>query len=401
MAGEKNRSFKWLRIALICAAALALCAFLVSRAIDYAAPRVRDFARTVFNFGQKSLQLPVMADMANRVEALTKGLNTEQEKCLAIARWVAGNIANRPGELTAVPYMDSVYTWYAERAGLCGARSVIMVEMLKIANIPSKIFNMYNFPESPGGHTCVQAWYSGAWHFYDVTYAGVFMDGGNVMAFDEIVANPAYALSNMVVFEDTTDRSGYGANGHFGESMEPAVGAFVDNAERMKATYTPESLTGFDSYHFVDGVDSTVIHTNISASGMPYVFGAPDNSWGDVQDQLIAANSEISQYIAFALAGEYLIKSDMTFTDLTPGASYYLKYHICEVQKPGVLFTAVPSGAQIVSGQELVIGENTTEWTIEFIPEGAQCGVFVDYGAITPGEGASVDMIEMGAVGTP
>ncbi len=332
----------------------------------------------------------IMSDMANRAEELTKGLKTDQDKCLAIARWIAANISNRPGELTGRHGLDDVYTWYAERAGLCGARAVIMIEMLKLVNIPAKSFNMYDFPVSPGGHTCVQAWYGGAWHFYDVTYAGVFMDGGNVMSFDQIVANPVYALENMVVFEDTLDRSGYGANGLFDENMEPAVSETTDNAARMRATYTLESLTGFGAFHFTDGADTAVIHPVISASGMPYVFGGLDGGWTDMRDQLIAARSPVSQYITYALKGGNKIKSDYSFTELTPGTRYYLKYYIYEVQMPGSRFYAVPDGAEIISGQELILDENTTEWTIE---------LFIDYDAAAVGEGAFIDMIEIGTLG--
>ncbi len=381
MAGEKTaakqQNNKWRYIALGLAAALALAAEglfalrlntklnLANNRLDEMQAALSEQWQQAQILQQQQIQYVAMADMANRVEELTEGLKTEQEQCLAIARWIAGHISNRSDEGNS----------YIRRAGLCAARSSMMVSMLAMANIPAKNFNLYDFPAAPGGHTCVQAWYGGAWHFFDVTYAGVFMDGDNVMSFDQIVANPAYALKNMVVFENTLDKTNYGVNSYFDDNMNPVVLKAADNVKRMRESYTLEKLTGFDSYNFADGTGVALVHPVISASEMPYVFGGLDGGWTDMQEQMIASNSPVSSYIAYALRGNN-IKSDFTFTDLMPGVQYYLKYYIYEVQTPGSRFFAVPDGVEIVSGQELILSENTTEWTIEFIPNNSRGGVY-------------------------
>ena len=347
---------------------------------------------------QQLQQTIILSDMANKVEEITQGLGTDQKKCLAIARWVAANISNRPNELAKFPGMNNVFTWYSERAGLCGAKSVIFIEMLKLINIQSKLFNLYDFPNPPQGHTCVQVWYDNDWHFFDTTYAGVFMDKDNVMSFEEILAQPQYALDNMVIFEDSIDKA---SEKYFAENKNPTTSFRIDKNRLMRETYTFESLKNLKcsgAYHFVDGLDIAVIRPTIDCSTLPMVFGKLDNQWIDIRDFLIESWSEVSQYICHGLAGEYHIKSNWLFVNTDPETKYYLKYNIYNVQKPGGKFYAVPDGAKIISGEELVLNEYTKEWTIIFSSYGSSCSMLIDYDIKIAGEGANIDVIEIGKI---
>jgi hypothetical protein len=338
----------------------------------------------------------ITADMANKVEELTRGLDTDQDKALAIARWVSANISNRTPELSWLSGMGNVWSWYAERQGLCGWRTEIFIEMLKLVNIPAKMFNMYDFPFSPDGHTCVQVWYDNSWHFFDVTYAGVFMDGDKVMSFEEIVANPQFALDNMVIFEETLDTNN--TAGFFDENMVPWRRTRVDNIYRMKVTYTLESLTGFRSFHFVDGVDIAIVYPKVDSSNLPITLGTLNNSWVDIRTELTEAQSSISTMVAHGLGGMYQVKSHWQFRNLIPGEEYYIIYHIYEVAQNGGRFRAVPDGAEIISGHEMVLDDTTTKWIITFTPTGSECSILIDHDVKWAGTGAYIDMIEIGII---
>lgn len=137
---------------------------------------------------------------------------SDADKAIVIARWVAANNTNQP----------------TERHGphLCGHRSTIFELLAKRADLQVSRLAIGNFAGS--GHTAVEVWYDGAWHFLDVTYAGYFERDGRILSFQEIQASPEQAIAGMVVFDGTRD-------------LWPD-GRPVDNRERMALNYTAENI---------------------------------------------------------------------------------------------------------------------------------------------------------------
>jgi len=342
----------------------------------------------------------IMADMANRVETLTQGLDSEQEKALAVARWVAANISSRPNELAYLPGMNNIWTYYSERAGLCLARSQIFIEMLKLINIPAVNLGLFDFPTTSDSHATVHVWYDNSWHFFDVTYGGVFMDGDNIMSFEQIVANPEYAMENMVVFEDTLDKH-YVIGSYFDENSTPTVSGLQSPYRIMRSLYNVDTLTGFRSFGYYYHGEIVTVYPRVDAGQLPITIGTLDGSWEDVRYNNHASESGITGYVAYGLAGrDGLIKVSWEFYNCDPETEYYIKYYIYGVQDQpqGSRFFAAPSGARIVSGQDLILNDNMMEWTIVFKPIGYSCSILIDFDISELRQGALIDMVEIGIV---
>ncbi|MCP4895756.1 MAG: transglutaminase domain-containing protein, partial [bacterium] len=144
----------------------------------------------------------LMLEMARVVDALTIDAESTQEQAFRIGEWIAGHISNRETQ-----GKDDQLTAFAERKGFCGTRSSMFVRMLSIANITGRRFNLYNFGRVGGDHACAQVFYDDRWHFFDVTYGGVFIRDGNILSWREITQDPESAVANMHVFEKTRDRT--------------------------------------------------------------------------------------------------------------------------------------------------------------------------------------------------
>ena len=196
------------------------------------------------------------AFIAEKVEALTKDKNSNEEKVIAIAKWVSANISNRQNvadkfsDWTSTDmfkgnhFISPVYMYFATRTGLCGARSMIFTEMLKNINIVSKRYNICCFPTKEDAHSCVQVYYDKSWHFFDVTYAGYFKKHGKILSFEEIieaVKNTEDHLKYLVVFPNGYDHY-YGDN-----IMEQKV----DNQERMRRVYSKKVLEKTTDYGYI------------------------------------------------------------------------------------------------------------------------------------------------------
>ncbi|HUT23940.1 MAG TPA: transglutaminase-like domain-containing protein, partial [Sumerlaeia bacterium] len=229
-------------------------------------------ARTLEEVKSKQ-DLLLQAMLSEKVDKITEGAKSDQEISLAVARWISANIANTSAG-TSDPYLV-----FATRSGLCGSRARLFVEMVERKSIPARLFNMYNFGQVGGGHSCAQAFYDGQWHFFDATYAGVFMRDGKVLSWEEIVANPESALENMVVFENTLDRSG-------GVDQDLVDRPRVEsNTARMNSAYTLDSLrnarsAGFLGYPKVKTVYPVVTGEDLSRGAL--TIGKIDASRSDV-----------------------------------------------------------------------------------------------------------------------
>jgi len=184
------------------------------------------------NDSLESLHIGAFHDMVDRV---VEGATGEQEQCIRLARYFATNIRNYLRDDAGKTELE----WWAVRSGLCGTRSLLMVRALRRLGIVAKTWHIYDYGF---GHVCVQAYYGGAWHFFDPTYGGYFIGEDNyVLSWDEIVANPQAAVENMVVSPDTLDRDG------------GAKWPRVDNNKKMRSTYAPAAIAKVRSAGFSRG----------------------------------------------------------------------------------------------------------------------------------------------------
>ena len=140
----------------------------------------RDLAKTIkqahVNMDAK-VDAILKAFIAEKVEALTKDKNSDEEKVIAIAKWVTANVSNRYEvadklsscttsenftgmDTFAKPgLINSIYIHFATRSGGCGPHSSIFIEMLKYLNIQAKFYNICCFPARDNAHSCVQVYY--------------------------------------------------------------------------------------------------------------------------------------------------------------------------------------------------------------------------------------------------
>lgn len=145
---------------------------------------------------------------------------TQERKAEVLARWVAANGTNEHTDRSRepVPFF-----------GLCDKRARVFRRLATRAGLPARVVAFERFGDS--GHMCAEVHYDGSWHFFDVTYAGMFSVEGRVLSRQEIEADPERAIDHMVVFAPTHD--GW------------TDGRPVDNHERMKANYTAEHVRGW------------------------------------------------------------------------------------------------------------------------------------------------------------
>lgn len=315
----------------------------------------------------------ISADMANKAEEITKGMTSPQDKCIAVAQWVSENIIARNGGVPSEPLRDDVYGWYADRTALCGGSSLIFSKMLNFLNIENKILYLYDFPMKGNSHVTVQAYYDNSWHYYDPSYAGIFMDNNNVMDFRQILEDPEYAIKNMRIFSDSKEI------GH--------------NEKRMKATYTRDSLTGYKSYAAQDEI--ATVYPDVNVKNLPTYIGTTDNSMQDVRDE--GGDEGYGLFLSFATGGSFRqIKTDWHFKNCEQGKEYYIKYVIYNPQNSETIYTARPENAKIIEGETFNLTPSQNEWIIKFTPNQSECSILIDYD-IPPTE-AVVDMIEIGLI---
>jgi hypothetical protein len=213
-------------LTLLCVVLLVAVVVLGIKVVDYRNQRnelrktVRPLVSSVY-----ALRLGRFHDMVDRVVGDASG---DEERCIRIARHIAGNVRNQYDD---VQTRNDVLSGWESRYGLCGTRSVLMIKALQRFAINAQVLNIYDYGF---GHSCVEAYYDDAWHYFDPTYGGYFVgEDGHVLSWDEIAADPHRAIKGMRVFAKTLDRYG----GRDGIALTQ-----VDNNQRMNLTYSPEKL---------------------------------------------------------------------------------------------------------------------------------------------------------------
>ncbi len=332
------------------------------------------------------------AILAYQVEEIVRGAENDQDKCIRIAKWIASNISNRE------PLGKDEYGWYAYRSGLCGARSRLFVEMLKYQHIPSRVFNMYNYGKIGGEHSCAQVYYSGKWHFFDVTYAGIFVKNNDVLSWEEIISAPKEAMKNMVVFEDTLDR-------WRAVNDDPVNRKNVNNNERMHIAYSEENLKNAKSYGFYKYNDVKILYPLINWSVIDndkISIGSIDKDFNDVNNDDI--QKKISAQLGVALGtGRDTFHTTWKFKNCIPGKAYSIKYSIYKSNDPDIAFWAKSEEAKLVSGGTFISSKSLVNgdihiWEIRFIPTNTECSISVGYEFRDQGKLLYVDMIEINKV---
>ncbi|MHB8073338.1 transglutaminase domain-containing protein [Desulfosporosinus fructosivorans] len=328
------------------------------------------------------------AILSYQVEQIVKGAKDDQDKAIRIAKWISANISNR-GDT------GNIYLSYASRIGLCNARAELFVKMLSYQNITAKVFNMYNFGEVGGGHSCDQVYYNEQWHFFDVTYAGIFMKNGNVLSWDEIKSNPQDAINHMVVFDQTLDRYGL-ING------DTVIGDIVHNLDRMHLTYSADIITNAKSYGFLQSSDIKTLYPtlNFKNNSKQIQIGQIDNSYTDVDSN--GVQKSISEDLGTALGNAVdTFHTQWEFENVIPGKKYTIKYYLYKATSPNIQLWAQGKSADVVEGgtyvsSELISQNDRDIWDIQFVPNSTNCSILVGYNFRDPGKLAYVDMIDVG-----
>jgi hypothetical protein len=165
------------------------------------------------------------------VDRAVDDAESDRQRCIRVARVMAMTMRGTPRDLID----QGPPGWWASRSGVCAERSMLMIKALRRYGIRGRLWNFYDYPF---GHSCVQAWYDGGWHFFDPTYGGYFTGpDGEVLSWEQVQADPDSAVENMVVFEPGLDRPAF---------SEPAV----DNRKRMRQQYAPDLIAEVENAGF-------------------------------------------------------------------------------------------------------------------------------------------------------
>lgn len=329
------------------------------------------------------------AILAYQVEEIVRGSSSEQEKAMRIAKWISSNIANRE------PLGLDEYGWYSYRSGLCYARARLFVEMLKYQHIPARVFNMYNFGRVGGGHSCAQAYYNNKWHFFDVTYAGVFIKNGDVLSWDEIKSDPKEAMKNLVIFQETLDRWG-------NVSDDPVNRGKVDNNERMHVTYSEEIIKNARSYGFFRYDDVKILYPSIDWNNYKdgiIRIGTIDKNFEDVTTE--GVSKQLSEQLGVSLGtGTDTFHTTWELKNCIPGREYVINYYLYKSNVSDIKYWAKSEDANIISGLEFTADENLVAgnsmiWEIKFIPNSTSCSIKIGYDFREQQKLLFVDMIEI------
>jgi hypothetical protein len=208
------------------------------------------------------------AFIAEKVEALTKDKTSEEEKVIALARWVSSNISNRfrTSDKLSSSHSENIFTFddrfvnekiipngiylrFALRSGACTPRALIFIEMLKYVNIIARLYNICCFPIKENAHSCVQVYYSGNWHFFDVTYAGYFKKHDKILSFEDLMGIVKKGENHLKYLVSLPNSLDYWNILDSNLSSEQDI-LKIDNQERMKRAYSKETLLKTKNYGY-------------------------------------------------------------------------------------------------------------------------------------------------------
>ncbi len=272
---------------------------------------------------------------------------TDAERAEKIARWVALSSVNdrdvaadqAPGEhLRAIPFY-----------GLCGERSVVTKQLARRAGLRAEIFGLYNFIEPGSGHTTVQFCYDDDWHFFDVTYAGMFVADGEVMSFDRIRADPWRALAGLVPYETGFDVY---------QSEDPNRDE-RDYEARMRSYYSAESIVSTPSLSFFGAGEEVPLDVKFDLSRAPLIVGRPGAFPTEVHWS--GADQGISERMGVMLGHTVEnFQPRLVFTNATVGEHYAVTFQLRRATSAGLELSLLPVDVALESDDVFVTTEAMT-----------------------------------------
>lgn len=269
---------------------------------------------------------------------------TPAEKAETIARFVALSSVNdreiaadqAAGErLRAIPFY-----------GLCGERSVVTKQLARRAGLRAEVFNLYNFIEPGSGHTTVQFCYDDDWHFFDVTYAGMFVDAGDVLAFDRIRVDPWRALSGLVGYETGFDLY----------QSEDGPGDRHTYDERLRKFYSPQTIQSTPSLSFLGAGVPVPLVVRFDLARAPIVVGRP----GALPEEVhwAGADQGISERMGVML-GHLVEKFQprLVFENAVPGQRYAVRFDLRRATSANLELELLPIDVELETPSKLVTSE--------------------------------------------
>jgi hypothetical protein len=291
---------------------------------------------------------------------------TEAEVAEVLVRWIVNNSTNArwvPEDSAyrlpdgALGSDDSLLPFH----GLCGSRSLLFQYFGLRAGLTVSVFNMYNFSGPGHGHTCTQVYYEGDWHFFDVTYAGVFKINNKVLSFAEMRKDPISALEGMIVFEpEKTIRDYYSS------------GLPVNNKIRMRNVYTEDALANAISTSFLDSGNLVPLEVQFDLELVPIELGDPDGT--TVELDADGTSESVSCPLGLMLGHVFdNFEPILIFRNTIPGQTYKLGFYIYRSTAADLMFRVTSmNDVEIISGKELITSvemlrpEASVAWEIVF-----------------------------------
>ncbi|MCU0223846.1 MAG: hypothetical protein MUF27_07205 [Acidobacteria bacterium] len=293
---------------------------------------------------------PTPAGLSARARAaLPPGL-PDAEKAHALARWVVAHATNDPRRKSPGEPLPL--------HGLCGTRSAHFVALARAAGLRAERVNLYDFPRPGAGHSCAQVFWNGGWHFFDVTYAGVFARDGEVLSLEGIRADPAGAVAGMAVFEGGLDRD--------------ADGRPVDNRERMRAVWTAEAIRRIGAAGVPGNAEPVPLTVRWDLARGPRALAAADPAGLDRRGAAAGITHQLGSLLG---AGPQRFAPRLELDGVEPGEALALRLSFARANRAGIALAAAAEGATLERGANLVTTAAMTapgrhDWTIVVRPRG-------------------------------
>lgn len=320
---------------------------------------------------------------------------TEAEIAEALARWIVNNSTNARWvpEDSTYPLPDIVRRsddFLLPFHGKCQSRSLLFQDLGVRAGLTVSVFNIYNFGEQGRGHACVQVYYDSNWHFYDVTYAGIFKINGKVLSFAEIRADPTSALKEMIVFEPEGEIRDFTPDG------SPA-----DNVRRMYSKYTENALTNANSTSFFGSGNSVPLEVKFDLEQLPIYLGDSDGTNAELSED--GTNEKVTVALGVMLGNVFdNFQPNLMFKNAIIGQTYTLKFNIYYISSDAELsFKAtslnkieIISGGEIIVSNEMLELEKCVVWEIVFRAMAEEGSLSIQH-TCEPGEGLYLNQVTL------
>ncbi len=321
--------------------------------------------------------------VAQQSAELVRGLTTDREKAIALAKWIAGNWRNPSKDpvVHASHNSSSYLAKFLNRTGACGTRTGIYISLAKAVGLKVKPYSIYNFGKVGSGHTAAQVFWDGKWHYMDVTYSGYFEKDGDILSFDEVVSLGASATDYLVPFESFGDV--------YGRNHPISKWRLVDNSERMKRVYAPEMLASANSRGFVGDAAPVTLKFAMKPGDS---LGTVDGNGKDVFKQERKHNkSEQLERMGFTSVPFF---QEIHLQKLQPGQTYRYQIDFFGSKlKKGDLFEANSKNCTLKAGQKF---DGVGSWVIEVQVNSDHCTLDITHNILDPNRFLEVDMLQFG-----